>query len=197
MCTDGRQSENLKKNDLPSITPPMAGFCILRTQTDMDLRRCSTLSMIIPGCSYYHTKKNSPQEKNTGAIIMSYGITIEENSALADETLIAMRAACSEFPVKISRACLERLIRKGTRGVRLETIFIANRRYTSREAIRRFIERSQNAPHEMSAPTQGATSGHAPSRPTSSKPSAMTTQQLETARKKFLLPTPGSAKTAR
>jgi hypothetical protein len=75
---------------------------------------------------------------------MPHVTTIEENPVLADETLISMQEAGNRFPVKISRSCLERLIRKGTRGVKLETIFIANRRYTSHEAIRRFIERTQN-----------------------------------------------------
>ena len=110
---------------------------------------------------------------------MSYGLSIEENPALADETLIPMQEACEAFPVKVSRAYLERMIRKGTRGVRLETIFLANRRYTSKEAIRRFIGRTQNVPLEKPVPV---------------KPATMTTGELEAARKKYNLPKSGSRK---
>lgn len=108
---------------------------------------------------------------------MPHELAIEENPALADETLIPMQDACDAFPVKVSQACLQRMIRKGTRGVRLETIFIANRRYTSREAIRRFIERTQNTSPETE-------------RPLPSRPATMTPKELEAARKKFNLPAP-------
>lgn len=110
---------------------------------------------------------------------MPYELSIEENPALADETLIPMQDACEAFPVKVSQACLQRMIRRGTRGVRLETIFIANRRYTSQEAIRRFIERTQNV---------------SPEKPVPSKPATMTPKQLAAARKKFNLPTPEGVK---
>ena len=109
------------------------------------------------------------------------GISIEENPTLIDETLVPMSEAGDAFPVKVSRACLERMIRQGTRGIRLETIFIANRRYTSREAIRRFIERTQNTSPELE-------------RPQPSKPATMTAKQLEAARKRFKLPKPEAAK---
>lgn len=112
---------------------------------------------------------------------MPHDISIEENPALADETLIPMQEACDAFPVKISQACLQRMIRKGTRGVRLETIFIANRRYTSSEAIRRFIERTQNTSQEVKSPLPP-------------KSTTMTSQQLEAARKKYNLPKPDAAK---
>ena len=109
------------------------------------------------------------------------GISIEESLTLIDEMLIPMSEAGDAFPVKLSRACLERMIRQGSRGVRLETIFIANRRYTSREAIRRFIERTQNTSPELE-------------RPLPLKPATMTAAQLETARKRFNLPKPEAAK---
>ena len=113
-------------------------------------------------------------------MVTYYGMTIEENPALADETLLSMSDARHAFPREISRSCLERMIRVGARGVRLETLFVANRRYTSQEAIRRFIERTQNAPQEASAP----------SKPAVSRIKSMTVKQLEVARKKFNLPVP-------
>jgi hypothetical protein len=63
--------------------------------------------------------------------------------ALADETLITLDEACQQFPVRISRTCIERMIRRGARGAVLETLLIGCRRYTSKEAIRRFLVNSQ------------------------------------------------------
>ena len=71
-------------------------------------------------------------------------LSICESPALADETLIPLKDASPHFPVPVSRNWLEKAIRKGTRGVRLETLYLCNKRYTSKEAIRRFIERTQN-----------------------------------------------------
>jgi hypothetical protein len=62
---------------------------------------------------------------------------------LLDETLVPIADACNQFPVPVSRGKIERLWRTGTRGVRLETILIGDRRFTSKEAIRRFLENSQ------------------------------------------------------
>jgi len=70
---------------------------------------------------------------------------------------------------------LEKMIRKGTRGVRLETFFFCNRRYTSQEAIQRFIERTQNQENSE--------------RP-AVKPLTRTKAELEKARLKFNLPEP-------
>lgn len=62
------------------------------------------------------------------------------------EELITSKEACSEFPgsQRISLAKLNRLWFKGIKGITLESIVIAGRRYTSREAILRFIA-AQNA----------------------------------------------------
>jgi hypothetical protein len=63
--------------------------------------------------------------------------------SLIDETLIPIAEAGNQFPVPISRAKIERMIRKGARGIVLETILIGDRRFSSKEAIRRFLENSQ------------------------------------------------------
>ncbi len=62
------------------------------------------------------------------------------------ETLINFNSARSAFPGnrRLSLATLHRWRLNGVRGVRLETILIGGLRYTSREAIERFIA-SQNA----------------------------------------------------
>ena len=72
-------------------------------------------------------------------------IPIHESAALADETLVLLKEASPYFPATVSRGWLERMIRNGTRGVKLETFFFCNKRYTSKEAIRRFLERTQNS----------------------------------------------------
>lgn len=61
------------------------------------------------------------------------------------EQLLNSREACRAFPgsERISLAKLNRLWFRGIRGKKLESIRIGGRRYTSREAIFRFIA-SQN-----------------------------------------------------
>ena len=68
---------------------------------------------------------------------------ILESAELAKETLIPLREAAPYFPAKVSRGWLEKMIRTGSRGVRLETFFFCNKRYTSKEAIQRFLEQTQ------------------------------------------------------
>ena len=68
---------------------------------------------------------------------------------LLEESLIDLTEATKCFPVKISRATLERWVRRGVRGVRLETVRIGNRRFTSEQAIRRFlVAQQQTAPEQ-------------------------------------------------
>lgn len=68
--------------------------------------------------------------------------SIETNAALVSETLVPINAAGKEFPCPVGRTALERWMRHGIRGVRLESIFIGNRRFTSKEAILRFIQKT-------------------------------------------------------
>ena len=62
------------------------------------------------------------------------------------ESIITLSEARTAFPgdKRLSLATLHRWRLKGVRGVRLETILIGGLRYTSREAISRFIA-AQNA----------------------------------------------------
>jgi len=64
---------------------------------------------------------------------------ILDEPALLDETLISLTGACHCFPVRCSRPALERWIRKGSRGVVLESILLCGKRMTSVEAVDRFI----------------------------------------------------------
>ena len=74
------------------------------------------------------------------------------------EHLLSSKEACKEFPGgrRISLAKLNRLWFRGIGGKKLESVRICGRRYTSREAILRFIA-SQNdggAPPPAITPTQ-------------------------------------------
>lgn len=69
------------------------------------------------------------------------------------ETLIEFQLAAGAFPGERcpAIATLHRWRQKGVRGVKLETVLIGGIRYTSREAISRFIA-AQNADDAPAAP---------------------------------------------
>ena len=105
--------------------------------------------------------------------------TIFDSPALLDETLVPLTAACKYFPVKCSRTSIERWARKGSRKATLETILLGGRRYTSREAIARFIRSQLRVEAERPAPTRGT----------------MSKKEVEAAARRFGLPEPqGSRK---
>jgi len=103
-------------------------------------------------------------------------VPIHESAELAKETLVLLKESSPYFPVPVSRKWLEKMIRTGTRGVRLETFFFCNKRYTSKEAIQRFIERTQNS--------ENTPQEKIPARPRMSK------AELKKALQKFNLPEP-------
>jgi len=61
------------------------------------------------------------------------------------EQLIPIMRAPERFPVTPSRTTMYRYIQGGVRGVQLETTMVGGRRYTSAEAIDRFLA-ALNAP---------------------------------------------------
>ena len=82
--------------------------------------------------------------------VIAVGMTIDVQS----ETLISFSDARSAFPGivrRLSLATLHRWRLNGVRGVKLETVLIGGLRYTSREAIDRFIK-AQNADDAPAAP---------------------------------------------
>jgi hypothetical protein len=105
---------------------------------------------------------------------------IREFPELAKETLVPLAKLGEHYPVPISRPSSERLWRKGRFGIRLETIFLNGKRYTSVEAINRYINRTQRTGDEV-------TSVAIPS---------MSKRDLDTARQKFNMPQPGRDGTA-
>ena len=64
---------------------------------------------------------------------------ILDSPALLEETLVTLTEACHCFPVRCSRSAVERWIRRGGRGTVLESVLICGKRYTSKEAIGRFL----------------------------------------------------------
>ena len=70
-------------------------------------------------------------------------MTTNAVTPLSGEHLISLDEAAQDFGgVAIPLATVRKYVYRGLRGVKLESVNI-NRRFTSREAIQRFIERKQ------------------------------------------------------
>ncbi|MBN1854575.1 MAG: DUF1580 domain-containing protein [Pirellulales bacterium] len=67
---------------------------------------------------------------------------------------MTMAEAAESLPGQPNSATLWRWRTYGARGVKLETILIGGRRYTSREALERFIERTTAAADGISCPAR-------------------------------------------
>ena len=80
---------------------------------------------------------------------------ILDSEQLLEETLISLTEACHCFPGGGSRPALERWMRKGSRGVVLESILVCGRRKTSKEAVDRFIRNQLQVVPERPAPKHG------------------------------------------
>ena len=71
---------------------------------------------------------------------------------LNGETLITLAEAAADFggvPIPIST--VKKYVYRGFQGIKLESVSL-NYRYTSREAIQRFIERKQNPKQSVEKP---------------------------------------------
>jgi len=88
---------------------------------------------------------------NMGEILMASKIILDSPSLL-EESLISLTAACKYFPRNASRASVERWIRRGSRGVVLESILVCGRRMTSVEAVDRFIRNQLQTAPERAPP---------------------------------------------
>ena len=99
---------------------------------------------------------------------------IFDEPALLEESLVSLMEACKCFPVKCSRPALERWLRRGSRGAILESILICGKRYTSKEAIDRFIRNQLQTEADKPAPRRGS----------------MSKKDVEKAARRFGLPEP-------
>ena len=96
---------------------------------------------------------------------------ILDSPEILDETLLTLTEACRYFPVRCSRPAVERWIRQGSRGVVLESALVCGKRYTSKQAIDRFL-RNQLRTEPDKAPPQRS----------------MTKKELEEASRRYRLP---------
>lgn len=80
---------------------------------------------------------------------------IFDSAQILDENLVTLAEACRCLPVRCSRAAIERWVRQGSRGVVLESILLCGRRYTSREAIDRFIHGQLRVEADRPEPKKG------------------------------------------
>lgn len=67
------------------------------------------------------------------------------------EGLIPITTAAKHFPTRPSTATVWRWTLRGSRGRKLETLLIGGRRYTSRDAIDRFIRGDAEPPAATAA----------------------------------------------
>lgn len=100
-------------------------------------------------------------------------VRIFDSPRVLDEEPISLTEACRAFPRKCSRSTLERWIREGTRGVRLESAVMGNQRFTSKKAIKRFLLAQQNQGEESCVEVR----------------SSMTPKEINEKSKKYDLPT--------
>jgi hypothetical protein len=92
----------------------------------------------------------------------------KNTNPLFGETLITIPEAAQNFGgVTVSIETVRKYIYKGVQGIKLESINI-NGRYTSKEAIQRFIERKQN-----------------PGQPAKPQKPKMTQAEIDAARKRY------------
>ena len=97
--------------------------------------------------------------------------------ALLEEVpLLDLTQATKSFPIRRSRATLERWIRRGVRGIQLETVLIGNRRFTTEPALRRFLLAQQHTEPEHAR--------------TESKQSNLSSKEIAEASRRFGLPEP-------
>jgi hypothetical protein len=74
----------------------------------------------------------------------------------ATESLMSLDAAREAVPCRPAASTVWRWAREGVRGVTLETVRVGGRRFTSAEAVRRFIDRLNAEPHEADLREVGA-----------------------------------------
>ena len=86
--------------------------------------------------------------------------------SIESETLIPFQQARNEFPgrKRVGNATLHRWRLHGVRGCKLETLVVGGQRFTSREAIQRFVDaqnQSESAEPSMTAAERQARSAAA------------------------------------
>lgn len=83
---------------------------------------------------------------------------ILDSPEILEETLVSLTEACRCFPVRCSRGAIERWVRRGSRGAVLESVLICGKRYTSKEAIDRFVRGQLQVETNRPEPRKGSMS---------------------------------------
>jgi hypothetical protein len=73
-------------------------------------------------------------------------------ASLMSETLLSLSEAGRSLPRQPGPSTLWRWHRRGISGVKLETVVIGGRRYTSHEALRRFVDATTSAREPGASP---------------------------------------------
>ncbi|HUY32009.1 MAG TPA: DUF1580 domain-containing protein [Pirellulales bacterium] len=73
---------------------------------------------------------------------------------LANETPLSLSEATALLPGRPHLSTVWRWVLKGVRGVRLETLVSGGRRYTTHEALERFVAGTTAAAHGQPAPVR-------------------------------------------
>ena len=82
-------------------------------------------------------------------------MSILNSPNILHENLRPVGEAPKHFPVRCSRQTLERWMRRGSNGVVLESVTIGSRRYTSIEAIGRFLSAQAGTPTNKGSLSDG------------------------------------------
>ena len=92
----------------------------------------------------------NPVQANRRTFLKRSGIgSVALSSLLAGEVLISLTEAASCTPSRPTVRTLWRWASKGVAGVRLQTLKIGGRTYTSRPAIERFLLRLNDDPSQL------------------------------------------------
>jgi hypothetical protein len=142
-------------------------FALILRIFHVSMTGCLLLPVLLPAGSLtlFRTSKFGERKKMGSKTIM-------DSEALLDEDLLTLEQAADELPVRCSQSTLQRYLRGN--GNVLETIYIFGRRYTSRQAIDRFLRGQLRVEPDRAPPKQGA----------------KTRRDIEAACKKYGLPTP-------
>ena len=114
---------------------------------------------------------------------MASKMIFDQPALLEEVPLVDLTQATKLFPVKCSRATIERWVRRGVRGVQLETVLVGNRRFTSELAVHRFLLGQQHIEPEYAW--------------TESRRGNISKKDIEEASRKYGLPEPQEAGAAK
>ena len=84
---------------------------------------------------------------------------ILDTPEILEESLVSIAEACRLFPVQCSRSSIERWLRRGgSRGAALESVLVCGKRFTSKQAIDRFVRGQLHVEADRPDPRRGSRS---------------------------------------